>query len=325
MTTAPRIARAGHRSRLNDEAAAIGTKATCLATGLRMHEASDLLGVPAPTLRSWELRYGLPRTLRSPGGHRRYTVEALTELGLMRDLIASGRQPSEAARRVRTLLDERHPARPMIDAIMVASSNYDPPAIRAVLDESVASMGLAATLDDVVLPSMRLVGSWWESGRCDIGQEHFTTEVIRGWLARTTTLAPPSESDRWVLLATGPDDRHTVGMEALAALLVTRGTGCRILGAGTSQRILVTAIAATSAPAVVVVSHLSTQRRAAIESLQALAATGCPTFYAGNAFLTLMGRKGVPGSYLGERVTDAATIIEQSLSGGRPPVLASAG
>ncbi|RYC14865.1 B12-binding domain-containing protein [Nocardioides zhouii] len=301
-----------------------GARTTGAAVGLRMHEASSLLGVPAPTLRSWELRYGLPRTLRSPGGHRRYTVEALTELGLMRDEIATGRPPSEAARRVRTLLDEQNPARPMIDAIMVGSDDHDPDAIRRILEESVASLGLAATLDNVVLPSMRLIGSWWESGRCDIGQEHFTTEVMRGWLARTTTLAPPSTSDRWVILATGPGDMHTVGVESLAALLVTRGTGCRILGAGTSQRILVAAVAATSAPAVVVVSHLSTQRRSAIESIRALAATGCPTFYAGNAFLAPMSRKGVPGSYLGERITDAAAIIERCLSGGRPPVLANA-
>jgi DNA-binding transcriptional MerR regulator len=287
-----------------------------------MHEASDLLGVPAPTLRSWELRYGLPRTPRSPGGHRRYTVEALIELGLMRDEIANGRQPSEAARRVRTLLDEQNPARAQIDAIMAGLDHHDAFAIRAILDEATASLGLAATLDDIVLPSMRLVGSWWESGRCDIGQEHFTTEVVRGWLARTTTLAPVSGSDRWVLLATGPGDRHTVGLESLAALLVTRGTGCRIFGAGTSQRTLVAAIAATSAPAVVVVSHLSTQRRSAVESLQALVATGCPTFYAGNAFMAPMGRRGVPGSYLGESIAEAAAIIERSLSSSRPPVLA---
>lgn len=41
-------------------------------TGLSINEASRLLRVPAPTLRSWERRYDLPTTGRTPGGHRRY-------------------------------------------------------------------------------------------------------------------------------------------------------------------------------------------------------------------------------------------------------------
>lgn len=285
-----------------------------IGTRLHINEASKFLGVPAPTLRSWELRYGLPITLRSPGGHRRYTQTALHELGLMRDQIATGRQPSEAARRVRALLDEQNPARPTIDAIMAGSEIQDPHAIRSVLDQSLSEAGLAATIDDVVLPSMRQIGSWWESGRCNIGQEHFTTEVVRGWLAKLITLAPQSTSDRLVLMATGPRDTHTLGLEALAALLVTRGTACRVLGARTPQQVLVAAVVATSPSAVVIVSHLSVQRRAAAGSLHALAATGCPTFYAGNAFLSPIARRGVPGTYLGERISEAATCIRGALA-----------
>ncbi len=301
------------------------TMAPDVGTGLNIHAASEILGVPAPTLRSWELRYAVPLTLRSPGGHRRYSQAALHQLGLMRDLVASGQRASDAARRVRLLLDERNPARPRIDAIAAGSDVRDPAVMRAALQDSVVAMGLAATLDDVVLPLMRQIGSWWESGRCDVGQEHFITEVVRGWLAMTTTLAPPATSERWVLLATGPRDAHTLGIEALAALLVTQGTGCRVLGARTSQEVVTAAVAAMSPGAVVIVSHLSTQRRPAIESLEALAHTGCRTYYAGNAFLSPQARKNVPGVYLGERMTDAAVTIRRALITGQRPVLTEAG
>ena len=294
-----------------------------VGAGLHIYEASKFLGVPAPTLRSWELRYGLPLTLRSPGGPRRYSQAALYQLGLMRDAIAIGQQASDAARRVRVLLDEQNPARSRIDGIMAGSDKQDSSAIRAVLEECLFALGLAATLDDVVLPSMRQIGSWWESGRCDVGQEHFTTEVLRKWLAKTTTLAPTPASDRWVLLATGPRDMHTLGMEALAALLVTQGTGCRVLGARTPHRVLAAAVVAASPKAVVIISHLSTQRRSAIESLDILADTGCPTYYAGNAFLSPMARKGVPGIYLGERMADAAAIIQRELPTGVPSMLSA--
>ena len=55
--------------------------------GLSIKDASALLGVPAPTLRSWERRYALPTTSRSPGGHRRYGQVELIQLRLMRDEI----------------------------------------------------------------------------------------------------------------------------------------------------------------------------------------------------------------------------------------------
>ena len=58
---------------------------------------TELLEVPAPTLRSWERRYGVPLAGRSSGGHRRYARVQLDQLRRMRDLIARGRRPVEAA------------------------------------------------------------------------------------------------------------------------------------------------------------------------------------------------------------------------------------
>ena len=74
--------------------------------GLTIKDAGKFLGVPGPTLRSWERRYGLPTTTRSLGGHRRYRSAELIQLSLMRDEIAIGRQAADAARWVRGMLDE---------------------------------------------------------------------------------------------------------------------------------------------------------------------------------------------------------------------------
>jgi hypothetical protein len=43
-----------------------------------------------------------------------------------------------------------------------------------------------------------------------------------------------------------------------------------------------------------------------------VAETGCPTFYAGNAFLFPASRTNVPGTYLGESIADAAQIVRDS-------------
>ncbi|MCX6399096.1 MAG: MerR family transcriptional regulator [Propionibacteriales bacterium] len=293
---------------------AFQTDAARPADAMAIKEASELLQVPASTLRSWERRYGLPTTLRSPGGHRRYTFAALNQLRLMRDEIALGRSAADSARWVRGLLDEANPARARIDAVMEASAASNSGSILSVLDQARSDLGLGPAIDEVVLPSLRQIGTWWEAGICDVGQEHFTTEVVRGWLAKLVTLSPPPQSEEGVLLTVGPLDLHTLGLECLAAVLADQGVGFRILGSRTPQRDLTAAVDATSPVAVVVVSHLPTHRRAAVESLRAVSATGTRTFYGGNAFMFEPSRKQVPGTYLGETIEGAAQVIRATMA-----------
>lgn len=280
-----------------------------VSDGFQIGQVSEILGVPAPTLRSWERRYGLPVSTRSAGGHRRYTTGELQQVRLMRDEIARGLSASQAARSVIRLLDDEHPGKTHIAKLLRASERSDPAAIRGVLDTSLDEIGLSGTIDLVVMPAMRQVGDWWASGRCGVAQEHTTTETIRGWLARLTTLAPAVSYEPLVLLACGPRDQHTVGLEALAALLAAQGHGARLLGPRTSERTLVAATIASGAAAVVVVSHLRAQRRPAVDVLRAVSATGVATFYAGNAFSFAEQRAGVSGTYLGESLSAAATVV----------------
>lgn len=277
--------------------------------GPAIQQVSELLGVPAPTLRSWERRYGLPTTARSRGGHRRYSEEALRQLRLMRDEIARGKRAADAARDVRALLDLEGPALVFVELVLAASQRMDPAGVQAALVQSQEELGLAVTLDEVLMPAMRQVGSWWETGRCDVAEEHLTTEAVRGWLARVTSLAPAPMDERPILLACGPRDLHTLGLEALGALLAHQRRACRVLGARTPERTLLAAATATDASAVVVVCHLTTHRRAAVEALQAAAGTGFPVFYAGNAFLFPRARLGVPGTHLGGSIAEAAEAL----------------
>jgi MerR family transcriptional regulator, light-induced transcriptional regulator len=277
--------------------------------GRAIRAVSELLGVPAPTLRSWERRYAIPTTGRSDGGHRRYSDEAVNELRLMRDEIARGAKASDAARAVRTMLDPSDPRLARIESLLAASRDLDPARIREVLNLAHDELGLAAVIDDVLMPTMRLVGNFWETGRCDVAQEHLTTEAARAWLSWVASLAPAPGSARPILLACGPRDLHTLGLEALATLLVHRRRGCRVLGARTPARTLATAITATDAAAVVVVSHLTTQRRPAVDALCQAEKTGVSVFYAGNAFTMPAAREGVPGIYLGDKLAYAAEQI----------------
>jgi DNA-binding transcriptional MerR regulator len=57
-----------------------------------------MLGIPAPTLRNWEERYGLVKPERSGGGHRLYTRSQVEQLRFVRERIDEGVQAAEAHR-----------------------------------------------------------------------------------------------------------------------------------------------------------------------------------------------------------------------------------
>jgi methanogenic corrinoid protein MtbC1 len=285
---------------------------------LTIRQVSALLAVPVSTLRTWEQRYSVPGIVRTRGGHRRYPAEAIDELRIIRDEIARGRRAGQAATTARLLVDPDEPGRDLVDRFLDAARAMDQGGVRSCLDDAAARLGRGATVDLVLVPAMRRIGHWWEIGTCDVGHEHLATEAARAWLARMVAFAPEPRPGRCVLLACGPRDLHSLGLEAFGMLLTSDGQNCRVLGARTPVPALTLAAEALDAAAVVVVSHMSVGRQAAIAALAAVAALDTPTFYAGNAFLTRPARRRAPGVYLGESHRDAVRLLEGCLA--RRPV-----
>jgi MerR family transcriptional regulator, light-induced transcriptional regulator len=142
----------------------LGSISSACATdspGLPIAEVSRRLGVPMPTLRSWELRYHMPASVRGAGKHRRYSPADLHGLRLMRDQIARGTRASLAAETVRELLSLAGPAADYITDILAAAERSSPVEVREHLSRAQAGLGLAACLDDVLLPAMQQIGLWW--------------------------------------------------------------------------------------------------------------------------------------------------------------------
>ena len=231
----------------------------------------------------------------------------------MRDEIARGKRAGEAAVSARLLLEPPGPARRLVDMFLDAAQAMDPGRVRACLNEAADQLGLNASVDEVLMPAMRRIGWRWETGRCDVGHEHLATEAVRTWLGRIVAFAPQPRRLEPVLLACGPRDSHTLGIDALTALLTRADRQCRLLGARTPVASLVNATRTVEAAAVVITSHLSIGRRPAIEAIRAATESGVPVFYAGNAFIAAPTRQRLPATYLGDSIRDAARIIEAAI------------
>jgi MerR family transcriptional regulator, light-induced transcriptional regulator len=281
---------------------------------LSIQQAAQALNVPAPTIRSWERRYGVPGADRSSGGHRRYTRGQLDRLRLMRDLIAHGRRAVDAA----ALVGAGHPdsAGPLVEAFLDGARDLEPENIARALEEARQALGLDSTIDEVLLPAMREVGEWWHAGQVGVSHEHLASNTVRAWLSAVTP-AGPLRSEPPIVLCCGPRDHHTLGLEAIDALLRRRRWDCRLLGARTPAESLAHAVQEIHATAVVMACHLPAGRAAAVQALDSVELRGTYLFYGGGGFATRQARRGVPGRYLGSNLARAADLVTLTIAEGR--------
>ena len=287
-------------------------------TPMTISAVSTMLGIPVPTIRSWERRYGFPTPDRTGGRHRRYSPQDVELLRLLRDEITRGNRARDAVELIRRAPPDRIPRAGFVEDFLSAAMRLDPTGLRSALDGAGQGLGVEDAVRDVVLAAMREIGDRWRTGACDVANEHLATEAVRSWLARMIAMSPPPFRPGAVVLACGPKELHTIGLEAFTLLLRRRGWSCRLLGALTPSRSVVAAVQATGAVAGVIASQRSVTRRAAVETVAAVdAIPGTTAFYAGNAFSAPSARARVPGVYLGPHVVEATSILERSITSPR--------
>jgi DNA-binding transcriptional MerR regulator len=278
---------------------------------------AERLGVPVPTIRSWERRYGFPAPARTRGRHRRYDEREIEQLRDLRDLITRGFAAGEAVRRLRSSGDGRA-GQDLADEVVRAVLAFDGATVESSLERATDELGLDDAIRTVLLSSMREIGARWKAGSCDVGHEHFATEVVRAWLSRRTASVPVSTRRHPIVLACGPNDLHTIGLEAFGLLLASRAWPTRILGAMTPTESLVATVRAVRARAAVVTAQRSVTRAAAVASIEAVAMIpGVAAFYAGNGFVNPSVRRRIPGAFLGDDVVAAADRLVSELA--EPP------
>ncbi|UBU18486.1 MerR family transcriptional regulator [Nonomuraea gerenzanensis] len=214
--------------------------------GYGIGAVSRRLGVPAPTLRTWNLRYGLGPSRRSAGGHRRYDAADLRRLAEMQRLIATGLPAAEAARLALALPaadpepgpavpppPERPGARPATAALARAALMLDSHAVSALVEQALDEHGVVWTWERLVLPVLDTICRRQDAAGAGIDAEHLLSDLIQAALHRLARDVPVVAAARPVLLACAEDEQHSLPVHALAAALAERDVQTRVLGART--------------------------------------------------------------------------------------------
>ena len=196
-------------------------------------------------------------------------------------------------------VDSEAPAAQLIRRVLRTAQDLDPLGLQVQLDLAAAVLGLARCVDEIVMPAMQALRRLVATGQRGADQELMATEAMRTWLSLRGSFAPPPLEIGPVLLACGPRDRDTVGLESLALLLRFGRRPCRVLGARVSTFTLTIAAQAAGAVGVVVIATESRGLPQAVAAILAVDALGIPVFFAGNAFEPEHRRMHLPGLYPG--------------------------
>ncbi|MFQ6397980.1 MerR family transcriptional regulator [Nocardia sp. KC 131] len=197
--------------------------------GYTVRAVADRLGIPIPTLRSWNRRYAIGPTQHRPGQHRLYSASDIAVLEQMLTLIRAGASPSGAAAAVAGVVPtaELGAWEPLLNAAVA----LDMQTTAALLTAHLRAYGVVDTWDLLCRPAFAAVVTRQLGGESCIDVEHLLSWSITVALHRHTPAPARTDSNRAVVLACTSGETHALPLEALRAGLAERGVGTLMLGA----------------------------------------------------------------------------------------------
>jgi len=222
---------------------------------------SSLTGVNAVTLRAWERRYDLIKPVRTPKGHRLYTMADVDliqkvvsllyngmSIGQVRQVLDADQTPPESSREAPYNLG---PWQEYQDRLLRAIAAFDDGELNDVYNEVLSLYPVDIVTSRLIVPLLRELGERWALGMGSIAEEHFFSVFLRNKLgARFHHLNP----NRWgtrLLAACLPGEQHEVGLLLFALAALDRDYRVLLLGPNTPLRELPPVVGRTAIQAIV--------------------------------------------------------------------------
>ena len=210
-----------------------------------MRDLVQHTGVNASTLRAWENRNGLIKPLRTPAGHRLYSLQDVARVRRLQELLAQGLSLSD----IGLLLDEtsvesidpeakssdteqRTFWQIHIDETLRAIEDFSSERLDQQYSEACALYPIDMVSSQLVEPILERLGERWSKRPSGIAEEHFYSAWLRNKLgARLHHYAGPARHGGALVLACLPDESHEIGLLLFALAALQQGYRIIYLGA----------------------------------------------------------------------------------------------
>lgn len=227
---------------------------------------SRATGIAVETLRTWERRYDFPQPVRTPSGHRRYTLDTVERLKLVQQALSRGhrvsavlscppeqleallrvdgqgpenvgrapqRAPARAPAPERTALPHEPTAR--VERWVELVKGFEGEALDRDLEQAWQSFGARVFVLELSVGFLRSIGERWIEGDVSIAHEHFASERLRDFLSRQWRPLSNQSGGPRVVCAALTGEHHTLPLHLAAVLLALEGIRPVLLGADTPE------------------------------------------------------------------------------------------
>jgi len=265
-------------------------------------------GISVDKLRIWERRYGSPKPVRLPSGHRRYPVSeairlrkaalaieqgfparivAPASVGKLNELLGLNTRddkkiPEWDLEDISTFRNEK------ISEWVKAVEEYDEGFLLSEFEAIWRELGAQTFILDMAVPLLWKIGELWADGKLTISHEHYISEMLCDYMASKWRLENKNKHATRFLLASLPGDQHRLGLQMVANIIAMSGGKVIYLGPQTPSREILRAIEQFS-PEVLCISISSiVDERQVIQTLEEL------RLYVPDHVKMIIGGKGAP-------------------------------
>lgn len=247
----------------------------------RIQAVVEATGISAPTLRSWERRYGVPTPERTQSAYRLYSDEDIALITRMRDLTLQGMAAAEAAHSVRGMAPAEPPTMQdpyevAAEGIVEATRDFDPVGIELAVQRALTLGDATTVYDRVIHRAMERIGEEWSTGVISVAQEHLAADMCTNALRDVLRLIQPYDATRNILLGCFEHEHHVMGLYGIGLRFAAWGFKTTSLGPNCPPEAVAHAVAKLT-PDVVGLSLTIAESAEASRALVARYAEACAT------------------------------------------------
>jgi DNA-binding transcriptional MerR regulator len=239
---------------------------------------ASLTGVNPVTLRAWERRYGLIKPVRTPKGHRLYTMEDVNFIKQIVALLERGMSISQVGQVLDASVTEQalekdevsDPWMAFRQRLVEQINQFDENAINDIYNEALASYPIDIVTSRLIVPLLQELGERWQTAQGSIAEEHFFSVFLRNKLgARLHHQMRGIEGPKLVASCL-PSEQHEVGLLLFALAATDRNYRVILLGADMPLEELPMVVKRTKARAIVLAGSAQIELPIISTSLSAL-------------------------------------------------------
>lgn len=204
-------------------------------------QVSELLDIPAVTIRAWENRYNIVKPTRTEGGHRLYSKKDVETLKwLKRQMDENNMKISDAVRLYQEPADPpaiststSNSYEDLLIQLYEALVNLDSQEANRITDLAFSLYDYEEVFHHILVKVLYRIGDDWENGIISVAQEHFSSQFIINRCTQFFRVLPVNPALQKVLAFCPEGENHHIGLMIFSLFLRKKGHEVIYLGPNT--------------------------------------------------------------------------------------------